>query len=216
MQDDAVGRVERGGKAVRDRVRHRDDFEVEGTDLTPFAVHQRVERRALQQTRLLDAVSGQPERQGRAIDRERDLAQEVRKRADVILVAMSEQTRVDPVDVLAQEREVGQHEVDAGHVDLGKHEAAVEEEQPPLLLDDRAVAADLPEPAQEVDPDGVSHAAGSPRASGPRPPAHRGPGRWGGGTDRRRDPARGSWPWSGWDSERRRRRGTPMTGPGGR
>src|SRR5437762_13688516 len=107
---------------------------------------------------------------------------------------MGEQARLDAIGVLAQECEVGQHEVDTGHVDLGEHEPAVEEEEAVVLFDDRAVAADLAQPAEEVDPDRVSHAAGSPEPSGPRPPNPRGPGPSGGGTDRRRGRGRASWP----------------------
>ena len=54
---------------------------------------------------------------------------------------------------VAQEREVGQDEVDAVHVGVGEHQPAVDDEQPALLLQHHAVAPDLAETAQEGDAD---------------------------------------------------------------
>ena len=66
-------------------------------------------------------------------------------------------TAVDAVGVLAQVGEVGQHEVDAVHVGTGEHQPAVDEQDAAVvadaLLDRHAVAADLPEPAEEDDAD---------------------------------------------------------------
>ena len=53
--------------------------------------------------------------------------------------------------LLAQVGEVGQHEVDAEHVGVGEHQAAVEQHDATVELDGRAVAADLAEPAEEGD-----------------------------------------------------------------
>ena len=80
---------------------------------------------------------------------------------------------VDPLGVLAQPGEVGQDEVDAEHVGVGEHEPAVEQQDPAFDLDGRAVAPDLPEPAEERDGDGARHL--QRRGRGPAaPPA---PGR---------------------------------------
>ena len=80
--------------------------------------------------------------------------------------------RVDAVGVLAQVREVGQHEVDAVHVGAGEHQPAVDEQDPAVvadaLLDGHAVAADLPEPAEEDEPDGRQPRE-RPSAHGRRP-----------------------------------------------
>ena len=57
----------------------------------------------------------------------------------------------DAVGVLAQPGEVGQHEVDAEHVGIGEHQAAVEQQDRVLVLEGRAVAADLAEAAEERD-----------------------------------------------------------------
>ena len=72
-----------------------------------------------------------------------EVAQHPRQRAEVVLVAVRDDDRLDVVDVLAQVREVGQHEVDAHH--LGRREAqpAVDDDDPAVVLDDRHVLADL-------------------------------------------------------------------------
>ena len=119
---------------------------------------------APEQAGLLDAVAGQPERQRRAVDRHAELAQEVLQAADVVLVAVRGDDGDDPIGVLAQVREVGQHEVDAVHVRVGEHQPAVDEQdaavgavagRPSAELDRHAVATDLAETAEEDDPDGV-------------------------------------------------------------
>ena len=73
----------------------------------------------------------------------------------MVLVGVGEDDALDPVGVLPQVGEVGQDEVDAGHVGVGEHDPAVVDEDPALDLDADAVAADLAEPAEEDDPDRV-------------------------------------------------------------
>jgi hypothetical protein len=53
--------------------------------------------------------------------------------------------------VLAQEGEVGQHQVDAEHVELGEHQPHVEQQDAPVDLEARAVAPDLAESPEEGD-----------------------------------------------------------------
>ncbi len=81
------------------------------------------------------------------------VAQEVGQTAGVVLVAVGEHDPVDPVPAVVQVGEVGQDQVDAGHVGLGEHDPAVEDDDAALDLDAGAVAADLAEAAEEDDPD---------------------------------------------------------------
>ena len=70
----------------------------------------------------------------------------------MVLVRVGEEDALDPVGVLAQVREVGEDEVDAGHVGVGEHDPAVDDEDAVVDLEAEAVPADLPEPAEEDDP----------------------------------------------------------------
>ena len=75
------GRVEGGGEAVRHRVRDGDELDVERTDLAALAVGDRDQLGVAEQPRLLDAVAGQAEGERRAVDREGQLAEQVRQAA---------------------------------------------------------------------------------------------------------------------------------------
>ena len=84
--------------------------------------------------------------------------------ADVVLVTVRGDDGDDPVGVLAQVREVRQHEVDPVHVGIGEHQPAVDQQQLPVGTVARRTAADLdrphscgrsPQSAEEDDPDRI-------------------------------------------------------------
>ena len=149
--------MEGDGEGVRHRVRDGDELDVERADHAALAVGDRDQLGAVEQPALLDAALGEPEGQRRSVDRERELAEQVRQRPDVVLVAVGENAALDAVGVLPQEREVREDEVDAGHRLLGEHQPAVDEQQPAGDLEDGAVATDLAEAAEERDLDGLRH-----------------------------------------------------------
>ena len=99
VEDHALRRVERGGEAVGHRVRDRDELDVERADLAPLAVGDRDQLGAVEQPGLVDAVAGQAERERRAVDRERELAQQEGQTADVVLVAVGDDAAHDAVGV---------------------------------------------------------------------------------------------------------------------
>src|SRR5581483_430152 len=107
-------------------------------------------------------------------------AQQERQAAGVVLVAVGENAALHSLGVLAQPREVGQHQVDAGHLDVGEHEPAIEEHEAVVDLDHRAVAADLTEAAEEGDSYWASQDGRARPGRGPRD--LREPARWGDGT----------------------------------
>ena len=80
--------------------------------------------------------------------------QEVGQPAGMVLVAVGQDDPVHPVPTVLQVGELGQDQVDAGHVGFGEHDPAVEDDDPPLDLNAGTVAADLAQSAEEDDPDG--------------------------------------------------------------
>jgi hypothetical protein len=116
-----------------------------------LAVAHLVELGAPEQAVLLDARVGQAEGHLGAIERERDVGQQVAERPDVILMAVRQHAADDLVGPFVHPREVGQNNVDAEHVVVGKHEPAVEQQDLVLVLERRAVASDLSQAAQERD-----------------------------------------------------------------
>ena len=100
---------------------------------------------------------GQAQGQLAAEEREAGITQQVRQTTDVVLVAVGQHAADDVVGSFDQPGEVGQDEVDAEHVGVGEHQAAVDEQQGLLELEHGAVATDLPEPAEEGDVDRGCH-----------------------------------------------------------
>ena len=105
---------------------------------------------------LLQLRLDEGQRQPRADQRDVGAqAQQVRDGADVVLVAVGEDDGLDVVEPVLDVGEVGQDQVDAGLVVLGEEDAAVDDEQPAVDLEDGHVAADVPQAAERDDPQGV-------------------------------------------------------------
>jgi len=90
--------------------------------------------------------------EGGAVDRHRPALQEVGQRAQVVLVAVGEQHRVDAVGEGLQVGEVGNDAVDAGLVLGGEELPAVHQEEAPGGVDDQGVHAEFPEAADGDEP----------------------------------------------------------------
>src|SRR5581483_6003704 len=187
------------------RVGHGYALDVERPDAAALAVRQGNELGALEDPRLLDPAAGQPQGQRRAVEGEGELAQQERQAAGVVLVAVGQHATLDPLPVLAQPGEVRQDEIDAGHVEVGEHEPAVDEQDPTAVLAGGAVAADLPQPAEEGDGDGLSQVGRPPPTPrgpfAPCPPGRPAPAPAAGGTAPPGDRARATSPWwgPGWE-----------------
>src|SRR5262249_4566221 len=123
----------------------------------------------------------------RPVDGRGDVAEEVGEAAGVILVRVGEDDALDPVGVLAQVGEVRQDEVDAGHVRVGEHEPAIDDEDPILDFEAEEDATDLAQP---------------PAKDEPYFPVHRADA-----SDRRRCVSRPTYWWSRYASGRLRTRG---------
>jgi hypothetical protein len=65
---------------------------------------------------------------------------------------VGEDQRLDRVEAVADGLEVREDEVDTRVVVLGEQDAAVDDQQPAGVLEDRHVAADLAEAAERDDP----------------------------------------------------------------
>ena len=92
VDDRALGREVRDRESVRHRVRDRDELALDRPDAPPFAVGHGDELGAIEHPRFFDAVAGQRERERRAVDRHRDVAQQEGQAAGVVLVRVGEDT----------------------------------------------------------------------------------------------------------------------------
>ena len=154
VEDDALGGVEGDGERVGHRVGDRDELHVARADAPTLPVADGDEVRAVAEAGLFHPVAGQADGELGPVDRRLQVAQEVGQSPGVVLVPVGQDDAVDPVGPLPQIGELGQDQVHAGHVGVGEHDAAVEDDDAAVDLDAGAVAADLPEPAEKDDTDG--------------------------------------------------------------
>ena len=138
-------------EGVRDRVVDRDELAVEGADALAVALLdlERVRADAVLLELGLDEGEGQLGADERDV---RLLAQEEGDAADVVLVAVREHDALDVVEAVPDGGEVRQDQVDSGLLLLGEEHAAVDDQQPAAVLEDRHVAADFAEAAERGDP----------------------------------------------------------------
>ncbi len=155
VQHDAGRGLDRHGERVGDRVVHREEFKVEGSERVLGSLLDLHYFRS--QPVLGELGLHQGERQlGPDQGDVAALAEQVGHRADVVLVGVREDQRLDVVEPVFQVAEVRQDQVDARLVRLGEQDAAVDDEQPPEVLEDRHVPADLTEPAERDDAQAVA------------------------------------------------------------
>ena len=154
VEDDALGRVEGDGERIGHRVGDRDELHVARPDAAALAVAHGDELRAVAEAGLLHPVPGQADRELGPVDGHLQIAQEIRQSPGVVLVTVGQDDAVDPVGPLPEVGELGQDQVHAGHVGVGEHDPAVEDDDAAVDLDAGAVAADLPEPSEKDDTDG--------------------------------------------------------------
>ena len=106
---------------------------------------------ALEQARFLQLHADQPVRERRRVHGHVDLAQDVRQRAGVVLVAVRDEDRAQVLAVLDDVADVRDDEVDAEHVLGREHEAAVDGDDVVAVLEQHHVLADLAETAERDD-----------------------------------------------------------------
>ena len=90
-------------------------------------------------------------RQPGRVDGYIDPVEDVGQRADVVFVPVGYQNRLDLVAVLNKVRDIGDDEIDSGHVLLGKQDARVDDHGLIAVLNDHHILADLAEAAQRDD-----------------------------------------------------------------
>ena len=110
------------------------------------------QQRVVAELVLLELVAEQASRERRGVDRDAgELRQDVRQPADVVLVRVRDDEGLDLLAPRAQVLHVRHDEVDAEHLLLGEHQAAVDDDDLVVELEDREVLADLADAAERDD-----------------------------------------------------------------
>ncbi len=133
---------------------HREKFKVKGPERLSGAF---CDLASLGCDPVLGQFAGhQPQRQpGAGHGDVAALPKQVRQGPDVILVRVRQHDRLDLVEPALEVGEVRQDQVDARLIRFREQHAAVHDQQPARVLEDRHVPADLAEPAQRDDPQAV-------------------------------------------------------------
>ena len=151
MDDRPDRRAQGDAHRVRDRVADPERHDVERPDVELVAGVERHERVVVELV-LLDLVAEEAAGQGAGVDRHaRELREHVGQGADVVLVGVGDEERLDLGAVLLEVGDVGDDEVDAEHLLVREHESAVDDDDVVAVLEDVHVLADLPHPAERDD-----------------------------------------------------------------
>ena len=100
---------------------------------------------------LLQLFVDESQGQGRAVDRHVQLLQHEGQGADMVLVAVGQADGADLVAAFAQPGDIGDDVIDAEHVRLGKHQAAVDDDDVVAVLIGHHVHADFAQAAEGDD-----------------------------------------------------------------
>jgi hypothetical protein len=138
---------------VRDRVRHANQLDPEGTEAEGLVVGRDLAQLGVPQQPVLvelrlDEAEGQASRRD---ERDAAFAHQIGQRPDVVLVTVRQHDAADHVLALAQVGEVGQNEVDAEMLVAWKREPGVDDDDRVLRLVDGHVLPDLAETAERDD-----------------------------------------------------------------
>ena len=151
VDDGADRRSKRDAHRVRDRVTDPEGHDLERADVDLVARLER-DQRIVVELVLLDLVAEQAAGQRRGVDRHAgELGQHVRQCADVVLVGMGDQERLDVGASFLEVGDVGDDQVDPEHLLVREHQAAVDHHDLVAVLEDEHVLADLPHPAERDD-----------------------------------------------------------------
>jgi len=115
-----------------------------------------LEPEAREQAMLFQLAGDHAKRQRGAIDwREAEIGQQVWDRANVVLVPVGQQDRLDLILLLAQVGDVGQHKIDAQHLGFREHHAAIEQQDLVAVFEHPHVAPNLAGSAERNDAQSV-------------------------------------------------------------
>ncbi|MPM60694.1 hypothetical protein SDC9_107546 [bioreactor metagenome] len=156
MQHHAGAGLDRDGQRIRDRMVDREELQLERAGdhrvtLDHLVIHGGIAQPVFAQLAV-------HERQGQLAAVKRDVlaaAQQVGHRADVILVAVGEHEADDVVQPIVEVIQPGQDQIDAGLVVLGEQDPTVHHQQFAVDLEDGHVSADVAEPTEWDDAQGV-------------------------------------------------------------
>ena len=156
VHDAADWRVDRERDRVGNGMAHGDGFDPERAQLHRIPHPDLAQVGLAQDSVFLELRLDQAQRQARAEDRDVQLLQGEGKAADVVLVAVGQEDSEHLAVFLQEVRDIGQDQVDAQHVLLGKHQPGVDDQDLLLPLERPHVDPDLAQTAEREVPEWLS------------------------------------------------------------
>src|SRR6266478_7815733 len=148
VNDDADGCAYSQRHAVNRTVRHWNHFNFEWTDFDTPAGNHFAQRRRIEQTGFSDALFYQRQREPRSVNGNVQIAQNVRQRADVIFVAVSQNDGPYVLAILLQIGDVWNDQIDAQQFGLWKHHTGIDHDDVVAVAKRHHVHAELTETAE--------------------------------------------------------------------
>ncbi len=145
------GRVHDDADRVRDAVADVEELHGEAPQGQPVIGGDGVQLAVGQQPGFLQLELGQPARERGGVNRHIQILQQVRQRADVVLMAVGQHDRLHPVGAFGQVGDVRVYQINPEHVALGKHQPGVDHQDVPVVLQCQQILADLAEAAKRHD-----------------------------------------------------------------
>ena len=148
VQDGLLPGADRDRQRVGDGVVDREELQPPRPDVGQLALAH-LPQVGVVHAVLVELRGDQREGEPRSVDRDvGPLAQQVRQRADVVLVPVRQDDGIDLAEPIGVVRPVRQRDVDAGGVGLAEQHAAVDDQQPAIELEHRHVPSDLLDAAE--------------------------------------------------------------------
>ena len=112
--------MDRKRSRIHDTVVRLDKFDPELSQIDRLAELDHLALRVPEKVMLPQLILDQSHRQSRRIDRNIQLAQHIRQRADVILMSVRDHKALYPVHILLQISYIRNHQIDSQHVVIGE------------------------------------------------------------------------------------------------
>ena len=151
VEDDARRAEDRERRAVGNRVVRLDELHVEVPERHRVPVLHDEELRRVGEPVLLKLVLNQRDREARRVHRHIQILQNVRERADVVLVAVGDDEALHLRPVVLQVRHIRDDAVDPQHVLARERDSAVHDDDAVPVLEGRHVHPDLLKAAERDD-----------------------------------------------------------------
>src|SRR5690242_11795697 len=148
VNDHAKGRSNRECNTIQSTVRYGNKLNFVRPSFDETAGNDFAQRRGIKQPRFFQALFHQRQRKARSINRNIQIAKNVRQRADMVFMSVRQHDGMNFRTVLLQVGNIRDDEINAQKLGLGEHHAGVNDDDVVTEPQDHHVHAEFAEPAK--------------------------------------------------------------------